>query len=91
MPHILALAREHKLPICFVRVKRVKQRDVDEWLEKYLADLRSCITAQGGLYYDETDDPEITWAMYGNGDHIAEKYKPFVTERFYRGVKSLLE
>jgi hypothetical protein len=73
-----------------VRVKRVRPDD-EEWLDSYITDLRTWITQNGALYYDESSDEAITPEMYGNGDHIAEKYKPFVTRRFFEAVKGLLK
>jgi hypothetical protein len=90
LPHILELSRKHQLPVCFVRVKRV-QPDDEEWLDSYINDLRTWLTQNGALYYDESGDDAITREMYGNGDHIAEQYKPFVTRRFFEAVKDRLK
>ncbi len=89
LPHLLALAKEHQVKLCFVRVKRSEERD-EKWLNQYITDLRAYLEVNGALYYDETADAGITPEMFGDGDHIDRKFRPFTTERFYNGIKGLL-
>ncbi|RYD78773.1 MAG: hypothetical protein EOP84_13845 [Verrucomicrobiaceae bacterium] len=90
LPHLLALAKEHQLKLCFVRVKRSEIRH-EKWLDRYILDLREYLAANGALFYDETEDPEITPEMFGDGDHIDRKFRPFTTERFHSQIKGLLQ
>jgi hypothetical protein len=93
LPHILKIARENKLPICFYRVK--KTMDVDgtrppsPYLEKYLTDLRQYIESNGAIFIDETKD-EIPEAWYADGDHIAKDQRTIYTNFFWSKIKPLL-
>jgi hypothetical protein len=89
LPHLVTLARQHGLRLCFVRVKRASGRQ-PEWLGRYVADLRAYLENNGAVFYDETGDDAITPEMYSDGDHIARKFRPQVTERFYSQIRPLL-
>ncbi len=84
--------RLRRLPICFVRVQRrpVNNRPPEESaaLEKYVADLRSWIEANGGMFHDDTGDPEMTLDLYEDGDHIGNRLR--YTEIFRRRLDLLL-
>jgi hypothetical protein len=88
LPHILEVAKANGLEVCFVRVKRSKQRE-DKWLDRYLADLSGYLTANGAHYYDENTDAQITPEMFSDGDHIDRRYRPFVTGRLYSHLPAL--
>jgi hypothetical protein len=79
LPLIMNLAKEHQLPICFVRVQR---RPVDDHpppqspaLQRYVADFRSWAEAQGAYFHDDTGDPEMTVDLYEDGDHVLDRLR----------------
>jgi len=86
LPLIMALSREHGLPVCFVRVQR---RPVDNQpptqspaLRRYVADLRQWIESNGAFFHDDTGDPELTLDLYSDGDHVGDRIR--YTEIFRR-------
>ncbi len=91
LPELLRLSREHQVPVCFVRVQRrpVNSRPPDQSpaLRKYVADLQQWIEANGGLFHDDTGDPELTLDLYEDGDHMLDRRR--YTEIFRRRLDPL--
>lgn len=89
LPSFVALAQEHGLRLCFIRVLR---RTVDgaappesPALHQYIADLRAWLAAERTCYLDDRDDPRLLSIQYDDGDHIARastsRYTELLVER----------
>jgi hypothetical protein len=91
LPDLMRLSREHQLPICFVRVQRrpVNNQPPHEppELRVYVAKLKAWIEANGGMFRDDTGDPEMTLDLYEDGDHVLDKHR--YTEIFRRRLDPL--
>lgn len=77
LPDTCQLAREHGIPLTFVRVRT---RDAasgvpDDFERQYIADLARYVRGCGAEFYDMYDATWESLDMYGNGDHIAAKFK----------------
>ncbi len=93
LPAIIRLAREHDLPLAFIRVQERPPdtgvvRDTPE-MQRFMADLRAYLEKNNVALYDFTGDPELPLSMYGQGDHIREprEYTPI----FFKRVRTLLQ
>jgi hypothetical protein len=89
LPHLVALARENAIPICFVRVKRRPPRSESPAMKRYVADLSAWLAANGAEFHDEAGDPFLTAAMYADGDHLSEEAKGPYTDRFHDVLRGL--
>ena len=77
LPDTCRLAKEHGIPLTFVRVRT---RDAasgvpDDFERQYIADLARYVRGCGAEFYDMYDATWESLDMYGNGDHIAGKFK----------------
>lgn len=95
LPLMLRDARQAGIRLCFVRVQR---RPIDnrppeqsEALKRYVARLRDYIVANGGIWRDDTGDPELTLQMYDDGDHMSLDWRARYTEILYERVRSSLQ
>ena len=61
-----------------------------EEMTEYSKNLRAWMAQEQCLFFDETNDPSITLAMYHDGDHLSEAYKPWWTEYFWKRMSPLL-
>ena len=93
LPAIIRLARDHDLPLAFIRVQERPPedgvvRDTPE-MQRFMADLRAYLEENGVAFYDFTGDPDLPLAMYGQGDHIRDprEYTPI----FFKRVRGLLQ
>jgi hypothetical protein len=79
LPLIVALSKEHQLPVCFVRVQRrpVGGRPPEQSpaLLEYVADFRAWAASQGACFHDDTGDPEMTLDLYEDGDHVDDRLR----------------
>ncbi len=77
LPELMRLSREHRLPVCFVCVQRrpVNNRPPEQSpaLQKYVAELKAWIESNGGVFHDDTGDPEMTLDLYEDGDHFSNR------------------
>jgi hypothetical protein len=77
LPLLMRLSREHGLPLCFVRVQRRPEGnqppEQSPELREYIRKLASWIQANGGLFHDDTGDPEMTLDLYEDGDHFGDR------------------
>jgi hypothetical protein len=77
LPDLIQVAREHDLPLCFVRVQRRplgnKPPEQTPQLRAYVARLKTWIEAHGALFHDDTGDPEMTLDLYEDGDHFLDR------------------
>lgn len=93
LPLMLALSREHGLPVCFVRVQRRAEsgglRPESATLARYIRDLRTYIEHGGGQLIDDQHDPEIAALPYDDLDHIARAGRGPYTEILARKLKAL--
>lgn len=93
LPLMLALSREHGLPLCFVRVQRRAEggglRAENPALARYMRDLRTYIERGGGHLIDDQHDAEIAALPYDDLDHIARAGRGRYTEILALKVKAL--
>jgi hypothetical protein len=93
LPEMIALAREHGVRLCFVRVQRRPQPDgampQSEVMREYVADLRRYLEANGAVFRDDTGDPDYPLAWYTDGDHTAFRYRERYTDLFVQKLPDL--
>jgi hypothetical protein len=85
LPDILALARENHIPLTFVRVRSraAASGEVESALvRRYVSDLERYLRAQGAEFYDMHDADWESIDMYGEGDHIANRWTRRYTRLF---------
>jgi len=96
LPHIVAMAKDAGIPLCFVREKRYPLPDGStpqtEDIRRYTADLRHWIESQGCLFVDLTNNPRPDQTMYTKpgDDHIREEAKPESTKIYAEELRPLL-
>jgi hypothetical protein len=77
LPLMVDLAKEHGIQLCFVRVQRRPDGNVPPPqppnLQRYVADLKAWLTANGALFHDDWGDPEQPESIYADGDHIRDR------------------
>ena len=77
LPLMVALAKEHGVPLCFVRVQRrptgTTPPEQSPNLLRYVGDLKAYLTANGMLFHDDWGDPEMPEAIYADGDHVRDR------------------
>lgn len=88
LPHVIELARQEGLPIFMIRVKRRPVSGTDSTdtpeMARYIADLRDYFAEERVPYYDFTPDPEISEAMYAEGDHLDIAHSAWFSQRLYQ-------
>lgn len=93
LPLFIALAREHRLPLCFVRVLRRPINGAappeSARMQQYVRDLRAYLEAEGVGFIDDRDDPVLATLPYADGDHIARDARVPYTDRFWDKVQRL--
>jgi hypothetical protein len=91
LPPMTALAREHGITLCFVRVQRRPTGAVPpeqpENLRRYVRDLRTWLEVNGALFHDDWGDPELPESIYADGDHVRDRRH--YTEVFRRRLDPL--
>jgi hypothetical protein len=96
LPHMVAVAAEAHIPLCFFRVRRYPGPDnrvaQNEQLQKYVADLRKWIESHGCSFIDDTENFQRTPDMYlkPGDDHIGPWAKQRSTELYADELRSLL-
>lgn len=95
LPLMLRDARNAGITLCFVRVQRrpIGHRPPEQSpaLQEYIARLREYIAANGGVFRDDTGDPELTLEMYDDGDHLKLDWRARYTEILYARVHPFLQ
>ena len=93
LPAWLALARQHGLRLCFVRVQRRtldgQPRPQSPALVRYVAHLREYVTRGGAAFVDERDYPAISVLPYHDGDHLHPSARVRYTEALFEILKAL--
>lgn len=88
LPHVIELARREGIEIFMMRVKRrpVTGSDSSDSPEmaRYISELRAYFAKESVPYYDFTPDPEISEAMYAEGDHLDLTHTAWFSEHLYR-------
>ena len=86
LPLMLREATDAGLTLVFVRVQRrpVGGRPPfqSRALQRYVATLKAYIEGHGGVFMDDTGDPEQTIDMYEDGDHLSREGRRRYTEQF---------
>ena len=79
LPLIMELARQHEMPICFLRVQRRPEGNrppaQSAALGRYIAEFRAWAEQQGAFFHDDTGDPEMTLDLYEDGDHVLDRLR----------------
>lgn len=95
LPEIIALGREHRIRLVFVRVQRRPRPDgppeQTPALEQYIRDLRAYLEANGAVFHDDTGDPDYTLDWYKDGDHTGGWTRRSYTELFARKLAAVFE
>ena len=91
LPLIVALAKEHGVPLCFVRVQRrpngTTPPEQSSNLRRYVGDLKAYLAANGMLFHDDWGDAELPESIYADGDHVGDRHQ--YTALFRRRLDSL--
>jgi hypothetical protein len=85
LPDICALAKEHAIALSFVRIRtrRAAEGQPETPFDRqYKADLERYVRAFGAEFYDMYDATWESIDMFGDGDHIAARFKRRYTELF---------
>lgn len=96
LPHIVEIAAQAGIPLCFVREKRHPLPDgrvpQNEALTRYIADLQAWLQSRGCSFVDLTDDPGLTGDMYqkGGDDHIRPAAQHRATEIYAERLRPFL-
>jgi len=93
LPLMLRDARRAGLPICFVRVQRRPEGGRPPFqspaLQAYIRKLKAYIEANGGMFHDDTGDPQQTIDLYEDGDHLSYDGRFRYTAIFYNHLRPL--
>jgi hypothetical protein len=96
LPHIVQLAAEARIPLCFIRARRYPGPDgrvpQSERMRKYMADLRAWIEKQGCHFIDDTDNLKRTRDMFlkPGDDHTGPLATRRSTELYADELRPLL-
>lgn len=93
LPLFLSAARASGLQVCFVRVMRrpVNGQPPPETpaLHKYVEDLRAYVEANGGVFVNDHDSPELAHLPYVDGDHVSRDARVPYTDHFWAKLQAL--
>lgn len=86
LPLMLRDAREAGLTLCLVRAQRRPIGGRPPYqspaLQRYVADLKAYVEANGAVFMDDNGDPNLTLDLYGDGDHLSHEGRQRYTELF---------
>jgi hypothetical protein len=90
LPDILAVAKQQRVPMTFIRVRRRRTAegvpDAPD-LEIYLGELRRYLEAQGAEFYDMKDADWEHPSLYAQGDHIGARHRTNYTRSFVEHMR----
>jgi hypothetical protein len=96
LPHIVDLAKQAGIPLCFLRVRRYPSADghvpQSERLRHYIADLRAWVESHRCYFIDETDDLKRTPDMFflPGDDHMGPWAAQRSTELYAEKLRPIL-
>ncbi len=77
LPLMIRLAKDHDLPLCFVRVQRrpdgTTPPEQTPNLVRYVAALKRYLNENGMLFHDDWGDPAMPESIYADGDHVRDR------------------
>ncbi|MBA2301835.1 MAG: hypothetical protein H0W08_04310 [Acidobacteria bacterium] len=95
LPLMLRDAQAAGITLCFVRVQRrpIGNRPPEQSraLRNYIGALRAYIESRGGIFHDDTGDPNLPFEMYEDGDHVNEAWRPRYTENLYQRLRARIQ
>lgn len=95
LPLMLRDARAAGITLCFVRVQRRpvggKPPVQSPAMRRYIDKLGAYVHSQGGLFHDDTGDPELTLDMYEDGDHLDRSARRRYTEILFDRLRPLFQ
>lgn len=95
LPLMLRDAKRVGITLCLVRVQRRPPADrppeQSPALRKYIAELGAYLESEGAIFHDDTGDPNLPLAMYDDGDHVKEDWRPRYTEHLYSRLRSRIQ
>jgi len=92
LPDIIALARQHDIPLTFARVRgrgHAKGIPDSQGGARYQRRLRAYLRKQGVKFLDLTQNEWESENLYASGDHIAKRHRAEYTRRFVREYPAL--
>ncbi len=96
LPHMVDLAEQAGIKLCFLRVKRYPGRDgrvpQTESLRRYISQLKAWVESRGCIFIDDIDNPERTQQMFAapGDDHTAASATRRSTELYAEELRPLL-
>jgi len=95
LPLMLREARAAGITLCFVRVQRRpvggRPPEQSRALRDYIAALRTYVDSQGGIFHDDTGDPNLPLEMYDDGDHVKEAWRRHYTENLHQRLRARIQ
>ena len=94
LPDIIDLAASTAIPLTFVRVRsRGAAEGAQEppELHRYMVELERYVRGHGAQYYDMHDATWESIDMYGNGDHIAGRYRAHYMNLFVSHMAAIFQ
>lgn len=93
LPLLLTEVREAGMRLCLIRVLRRttdgRPAPQSEALSRYSADLRAFVEANGGVFFDDREDPALADLPYADGDHVAREAREPYTRRLWDKLRIL--
>jgi len=94
----IAMAQRAGIRLAFVRIKRVTAAEAqqagravqNDYMSRYVADLRTYLESQGSLLLDFTQDPRLRVEHYGQGDHLNEQGRLLFTAMLAEALEGRL-
>jgi hypothetical protein len=92
LPLLLSDARDAGIRVCLIRVLRRtlagEPAPEPPAMAKYSADLRAFVEANGGVYFDDREDPLLARLPYADGDHVARAAREPYTRRLWEKLQA---
>jgi hypothetical protein len=92
LPLLLSGARDAGIQLCLVRVLRRPVGDAPPGepaaLTRYSSEMRAYVEANGGVYFDDREDPALARLPYADGDHVAREARAPYTRRLWEKLRA---